>query len=447
MDDSTQTNTYKVLRENIVSTTSGTSGSSGYNGANGTSGTSGSSGTAGTSGRSGSSGTSGTSGSEGTSGTSGTDGSSGTSGSNGSSGSGGTSGSSGTSPVDLNRTGLITTGSIATIQSITGSLIVSRSIYVGDKLTSTGASLDGGITLENRQVSSKITIDNPNTSYFEQSIYDFSETYDNEFKINTNKHATSFLEFNILNGNQNIFMQISGSFATGSAGIKPIQFLRNTEITGSLNITGSATITGSLTVSGSVGITGSLNVRTSGGNGINFFGGNQITTYNAGMTTASYWTVNEIGNNSTFQVSTTNGDIVINPNAAGKKVRILKNTEITGSLNVTGSAIITGSVQGNVNSLSISSNTASLNLNDGNFFTLQLVSGSATHLNPSNIKQGQTVSIFVNTTGSATMTFPSSVKQISGSAYVPTTTTGIDILTLISKDSSNLYLVNAQNFI
>ena len=120
---------------------------------------------------------------------------------------------------------------------------------------------------------------------------------------------------------------------------------------------------------------------------------------------------------------------------------------ITGSLTVSGSIIQTGSVQGNVFPLSISSNTASLNLNNGNFFTLQLVSGSATHLNPSNIKPGQTVSVFVNTIGSATMTFPSSIKQISGSAYTPTTGTGLDILTLVSRDSSNLYLVNAKNFI
>lgn len=123
------------------------------------------------------------------------------------------------------------------------------------------------------------------------------------------------------------------------------------------------------------------------------------------------------------------------------------NQTITGSLMITGSVIETGSVQGNVIPLSIVSNTASLNLNDGNFFTLQLVSGTATRLNPSNIKPGQTVSIFVNTVGSATMTFPSSIKQISGSAYVPTTTTGTDVLTLISRDSSNLFLVNAKNFI
>ena len=122
-------------------------------------------------------------------------------------------------------------------------------------------------------------------------------------------------------------------------------------------------------------------------------------------------------------------------------------TAITGSLTVSGSATITGSVQGNVNALSISSNTASLNLNDGNFFTLQLVSGSATHINPSNIKPGQTVNIRLNTTGSGTVSFPSSVKQVSGSAYVPTTTTGVDIITLISFDSSSLFLANVKNLV
>jgi hypothetical protein len=133
------------------------------------------------------------------------------------------------------------------------------------------------------------------------------------------------------------------------------------------------------------------------------------------------------------------------------------NQVITGSLILSGSAdpelrvigntILTGSVQGNVNALSISSNTASLNLNDGNFFTLQLVSGSATHINPSNIKPGQTVNIRVNTTGSATVNFPSSVKQVSGSSYVPTTTTSVDIITLVSFDSSSLFLANVKNLV
>jgi hypothetical protein len=120
---------------------------------------------------------------------------------------------------------------------------------------------------------------------------------------------------------------------------------------------------------------------------------------------------------------------------------------ITGSLDITGSVYITGSVQGNVNVLSIASTTASLNLNDGNFFTLQLVSGSATHIEPSNIKQGQTINILLSTTGSATVSFPSTVLQVSGSLYVPTTTTSKDIITLISFDNTNLYLANVKNLV
>ena len=112
-----------------------------------------------------------------------------------------------------------------------------------------------------------------------------------------------------------------------------------------------------------------------------------------------------------------------------------------------GSIIVTGSLQGNVLPLTITSNTASMNLNDANYFTLQLVNGTSTHLNPTNIRPGETVSIFVNTTGTATMTFQNTIKQISGSAYTPTQATGIDILTLISKDSSNLYMVSAKNMI
>jgi len=120
---------------------------------------------------------------------------------------------------------------------------------------------------------------------------------------------------------------------------------------------------------------------------------------------------------------------------------------ITGSLIVSGSVSITGSVNGNVNTLSISSQTASLNLNNGNFFTLQLVSGSATHINPSNIKAGQTINIKLATTGSGTVTFPSSVYQVSGSSYVPTTTTGTDIITLVSFDNSTLYLASVKNLV
>jgi len=119
----------------------------------------------------------------------------------------------------------------------------------------------------------------------------------------------------------------------------------------------------------------------------------------------------------------------------------------TGSVTFIGNQIVTGSTRGSVIALSITSNTASINLNTGNFFTLQLVSGSNTYINPSNILPGQTSILTVSTTGSATVSFPSYIKQPSGSAYVPTTSTGVDILTFVSVDSSTLYVANIKNMI
>lgn len=119
----------------------------------------------------------------------------------------------------------------------------------------------------------------------------------------------------------------------------------------------------------------------------------------------------------------------------------------TGSVTFTGSQIVTGSTRGNVTPLAVSSNTASLNLSLGNFYTLQLTGSTNTFINPSNILAGQTSILSISTTGSATVSFPSSVKQPSGSAYVPTTTTGVDILTLVSFDSTTLYVANIKNMI
>ena len=290
---------------------------------------------------------------------------------------------------------------------------------------------------------------------------------------------------------------------TGSLGIRGnVQMTGSFTQTGSLTVSGSShkivgdtTLTGTFNQTGSLSVTGSVNILNSSFNSFRTNGGAVITgsvsigeanstqkviTFASASIPGALISYDRIGPSGTdaggkfvFNSNTNNGVIEIGGGIgqSGSVLTINKNTgrtvlfsssslsienpitTITGSLSVngsstfTGSIIQTGSVQGNVNALSISSNTASLNLNDANFFTLQLVSGSATHINPTNIKAGQTVSIFVNTVGAGTVTFPSSVKQISGSLYVPTTGTGLDILTLVSKDTSSLYLVNAKNFV
>jgi hypothetical protein len=131
----------------------------------------------------------------------------------------------------------------------------------------------------------------------------------------------------------------------------------------------------------------------------------------------------------------------------GSRIGIQKSGSLNATLDISGSVIITGSVQGNVFGLPIASNTASLNLNNSNFFSIQLTGSTNTFLNPSNIKPGQTVNILVNTTGSGNLRFPSTIKQASGSAYTASTVTGTDIITLISFDTTNLYLASIKTMI
>lgn len=123
------------------------------------------------------------------------------------------------------------------------------------------------------------------------------------------------------------------------------------------------------------------------------------------------------------------------------------NLATTASNNFNGSQVFTGSIQGNVSALTVASNTASINLATGNFFTLQLVSGSNIFINPSNITPGQTATILVSTTGSGTVSFPSTVKQPSGSSYTPTTSTSKDVLTFLSYDTTTLYVASVKNLI
>ena len=113
----------------------------------------------------------------------------------------------------------------------------------------------------------------------------------------------------------------------------------------------------------------------------------------------------------------------------------------------TGSLTITGSAYGNVSALSVSSNTASLDLSRGNFFTLTLDSAATTRIEPSNIRSGQTVNLLVNTLSGSLVSCPSTVKQPSGSAYTPSISGSQDVLTFISFDTSSLYMSNVKRLI
>ena len=111
---------------------------------------------------------------------------------------------------------------------------------------------------------------------------------------------------------------------------------------------------------------------------------------------------------------------------------------------------ITGSLRGQVSALSIASNTASVDLSTNNFFTLALVNGANTHINPTNINPGQTVNIRVTqgSLGTGTVSFPTFVDQASGSLYTGSAVANaIDIVTMITFDSSTVFMSSIRNMI
>jgi len=389
---------------------SGTSGSNGTNGSSGTSGsngTNGSSGTSGSNGTNGSSGTSGSNGTNGSSGTSGSNGSSGTSGSNGTNGSSGSSGTSGDTLFALTGSVWNTTNNVG----ITGSLTVSGSISTKGKITS-------------------ITSYGDNIAQLNVAAYT-TNTYTNDGVsiVSTTGSGTYFVDRSV-GGTVTKFLTIG----TNISGSNPIpQMPRGLGITGSLNISGSTTITGSLNIT--QGITGSLQGTAS-------FASNALSSSYSFNSTTSSFASNALSSSYAFNATTASFALNATPPFPYTGSAI-----ISGSLTVIGSEIITGSIGGNVTLLTVTSNTASLDLSKGTFFTLQLTGGTSTHILPTNIQPGYTVNISIGTIGSGTVTFPSIVKQMSGNLYVPTTTTGIDILSLITLDNTNVYLVAVKNFV
>jgi hypothetical protein len=123
----------------------------------------------------------------------------------------------------------------------------------------------------------------------------------------------------------------------------------------------------------------------------------------------------------------------------------------TAQVSVASGLNFTGSANGSVTTLSISSNTASLNMSTGNFFDLQLVANTTTFVNVTNLNAGETTNVRVKqpaSVGTGSVTFSANVEQVSGQAYITTNQTGsVDILSLITFDSSAAYLTKLRNFV
>lgn len=113
------------------------------------------------------------------------------------------------------------------------------------------------------------------------------------------------------------------------------------------------------------------------------------------------------------------------------------NTNLSSSLNLTGSLVQTGSLQQNVITLTNSSNTASLDLSQGNFFSYVLADSSANYLNPTNVKPGMRFTVKAIGTGPSSQIEINSAKFAGGPGLVAVGTSGsYRIFDFVSYDNS-----------
>lgn len=240
----------------------------------------------------------------------------------------------------------------------------------------------------------------------------------------------------------------TGSFATTGSNA----FVGNQTISGSLTLSSSLAVElnviGNQIISGTLGISGSAITFVSG-----TLSGSTIT--NIGDTFTDVSPVNRIITLTSASYAALASGSTTDPNTlyivSGSTSGSIAGAALIGNNTFSGSNVYTGSVQGNVVALSITSNTASMDFNAGNFFTLTLVSGSIpTRLEPTNIKAGQTISLVVTqaSTLSGSITFPTTFKFPSGSSYVPSAVTSSkDIVTFITVDTSTIYASSVKNLI
>jgi hypothetical protein len=121
----------------------------------------------------------------------------------------------------------------------------------------------------------------------------------------------------------------------------------------------------------------------------------------------------------------------------------------TGSAQITGSLGITGSLSSLPITLSVASSTASIDMTAGNNFVLTLPSSSTTHITTGTIIAGQTINLLIKQqVGPATgsITFAPTILFPSGLDMIATQTgSAIDLVSMISFDTTNLMAANVKN--
>jgi hypothetical protein len=240
-------------------------------------------------------------------------------------------------------------------------------------------------------------------------------------------------------------------------------------ITGSLGVSGSATFRGNLVVTGSVNSTGNINTNNlsvynsidfrdsyarielnPGGSdfieceedayfnintiqGLNLQAGNGVRVSNPATDEGKFY----IGSTNELSIESSYPNLYVLNEAGG--VIGIGHTIITEDTSILSNVQVSGSVSNRVNTITVASNTASMDMGIGNSFVLTLPTGSTTHLRATNVRAGQTVNLLVKQAAAATgsLTLSSAFKSPFGYPYTPTATgSAQDILTFVTFDST-----------
>ena len=214
--------------------------------------------------------------------------------------------------------------------------------------------------------------------------------------------------------------------------------------TGSFATTGSNAFFGTNTFSGSVSFTGSAPTILS-----QSFSGSIITNLTDTYTDVA--AVNQIVTLTSASYAALASGSLTNPNTlyivSGSTSGSITGATL-GSNTFSGSQIFTGSVQGNVVSMAITANTASMDLSRGNYFTLTLADTATTHISASNVQPGVSATLVITTGTNSSASLAPTMLQPSGSAYSATNGSGKkDVLSIVAVASGVPFVVSTKNMI
>ncbi len=323
------------------------------------------------------------------------------------------------------------------------------------ELLNLSSSLSGGYATQGElDQSASVLQGNINQKLFTSSFNDYTQSFSQSV-------AT---DFSASNSRINVLSSFTGSYATTGSNT----FVGGQVIDGAnLNVLGqyaSITLASNLNNSGSQypGITAFVDPALYSAEGV--FAGYTITDTNTNTSIVSVAanaytsfapeTVgglfgggqNQAGSDAAIIIRTGSADMyVFKPTTFQYPVGITGSLGVTNGASISGSLRLTGSVYQNVNAITISAQTASIDLSVANYFTLTL-SGS-TRLNITNPQPGLTATLVINTSTGASASFNSNVKQPSGSFYAASPSGNIDIISFTAVDTNTIYAFPAQSFV